>query len=140
MALLSGRQIARMVETANQLANATMVEIAEPGPLEPNGDAGAPSPVWAGEARCHLSRDQIAVVRDGAETQEDIDVVRIFDGSGAPVDFVRGPDWSATSVVIDDERRAEPIRQRWTVVGVDRDADGTLDSVRLILDNPKEAP
>lgn len=135
MALLSDRDRRKITETVHQLSNAALVEVAAPGPPAPNGDTD-PVAVWTGEAACFLDRDTVARVVDGAETLVETDVVRIYDGA-APVDYLAGADWDATTVVIED-RRSSPVRSRWAVRGAARTADGTLDSIRLELDDPKE--
>ncbi len=58
----------------------------------------------------------------------------IFDAAGADLAaIIAGADWTATTVVIRDERFATPMLWRFTVNAISYDIDGTLDSARLTL-------
>lgn len=134
--LLSAREVADILATLNLVANAALVEIAEPGAPARNGDT-EPSPVWAGEVPAFLERKRRARVVGGVQLVEDVDVLRVYDAEGAPTEYVAGADQAATTVVVEDRRGGGTTRSRWTVRGVERDADGTLDSTLLELDDER---
>jgi hypothetical protein len=134
MSLLDAGDIAWMNATAAELANATLTVIETPGPLTGSGDPGTPVAVWTGEARGFLERRDRDVLSGGVQVREQTDVFRLFDAEGAPVASLRsGADWHAATVVISDERLATAVLWRFTVVGVEHEADGTLDHVLLTL-------
>ncbi|MGH2878947.1 MAG: hypothetical protein ACRDK4_04985 [Solirubrobacteraceae bacterium] len=122
-----------MVADVNQLANATLIEIAKPGPLANNGDPGTPVPVWAGEALGTLERTR----KEGTgerETPGKHVTFKIFDASGAPAVELAGTVATASTVVIEDRSLSTPVTSRWTVKGTVREAEGTLDNFTLELD------
>ncbi len=134
MSLLSPGDIAWMNDTAAELANATLTVIETPGPLGRNNDPGTPVPVWTGEARGFLERKDRDVLSGGVQVREQTDTFILYDAQGAPVEsLVAGADWSASTVVIRDERLSTAVLWRFTVVGMQHEADGTLDHVLLTL-------
>ena len=134
MGILSSTEIASMVETVNQLANANLLEIASPGPLEPNGDPGTPVVVWEGEAPCSLERAQHESNVGEREDQGKDTTLKVFDAAGAPSIELAGAVANASTVVVEDLTGGEPVTSRWTVKGTERMADGTLDNILLTLD------
>lgn len=122
--------------TVEQLANATLLEIARPGPLATNGDPGEPVSVWTGEAKVTLQQ----TFRDGTigdrESQEKTVTLGLYD-SVAPEHLISaGAVSTASTIVVRDESEQPPITARWTVNGISkREIDGTLDTVALELDN-----
>ncbi len=136
MGLLTAKEVADMVATANELANATLLEIAAPGPIAANGDAGPPVPIWQGEARGALERMRKETGRD-REEQVRTTTFQVYDAV-APADELAGASWGATTVVIRDETRATPVTTRWTVSGTAKETEGTLDRITLELD--RESP
>lgn len=116
--------------------NALLVEIAQPGPLDRNGDPGAPVAVWSGSAAGYLKRVRRSTVSGGQQVTVHLDVFTLLGSQGAPVLEQAGPDWEASTVVIEDQRGSTPVRRRFTVTEMENRAAGTIaDSVRLELDN-----
>jgi hypothetical protein len=115
--------------------NATLTEIAQPGPLAANGDPGDPVVVWSGRARGYLKRLRRTVISGGEDVRLKRDIFTILNTAGSPPVETAGPDWEACTVVIDDERETETKTRRFTVRGAENRAAGTpVDSVRLELD------
>ncbi len=134
MGLLSPGEIAWMNDTTSELANATLTVIEAPGPLAGNGDPGTPVTVWTGEARGFLERKDRDVLNGGVQVREQTDTFILYDAQGAPVTSLRsGADSEASTVIIRDERLATTALWRFTVVGMQHEADGTLDHVLLTL-------
>jgi hypothetical protein len=134
MGLLSPGDIAWMNTTTSELANATLTVIEAPGPLARNNDPGTPVTVWEGEARGFLERTDRDVLSGGVQVREQTDTFILYDAQGAPVESLRsGSDSEASTVVIRDERLATVVLWRFTVVGMQHEADGTLDHVLLTL-------
>jgi hypothetical protein len=132
--ILSDSEIASMVDTVNQLANANLLEIAKPGSLAPNGDPGTPVAVWKGEVQCSLERAQHERNVGEREEQDKQTTLKVFDAAGAPSTELAGAVTNASTVVVEDLTGSEPVTSRWTVKGTERMADGTLDNILLTLD------
>lgn len=116
-------------------ANAALLEIARPGALDDSGDPGTPVAVWTGRAAGYLKRERISEVRDGVQADVRKDVFIILRATGAPALEAAGPDWEASTVVIEDQRTPTPVARRWSVVAMENRAAGTtVDSIRLELD------
>lgn len=134
MGLLSSGDIAWMNDTAVELANATLTVIEAPGAPGRNNDPGTPVTVWEGEARGFLERKDRDVLSAGVQVREQTDTFVLYDAQGAPVQSLRsGADAEASTVIIRDERLTTAVLWRFTVVGMQHDADGTLDHVLLTL-------
>lgn len=115
--------------------NATLVEIAAPGPLDTNGDPGEPETVWTGRARGYLKRVRRQTISGGVNVRVKRDIFTVLRTTGAPALEQAGGDWEAYTVLIDDERTSETQQLRYTVRGMENRAGGTpVDSVRLELD------
>lgn len=115
--------------------NATLVEIAKPGPLAPNGDPGAPVAVWKGKARGYLKRVKRMALSGGENVLVRRDVFTLLRTEGAPVVEQAGADWEAYTVVIEDKRTNAPEQHRYVIRGMENRAAGTpVDSIRLELD------
>jgi hypothetical protein len=125
VSLLSERDIAGMWTELEQLTNCTITEVARPGRLAANGDS-TPAPVWTGSIRGFRSSDRRTVISGGVQDDVIVETVRIFDAAGGPASYTAGADSKAHTIVIDN--------RRWTIRGVIRDKDGTLDSWLLELD------
>lgn len=141
MTLLGDGDIKRMSDQLLELSNAVLIEIATPGTLDRYGDPGTSTPAWTGRASGFLerqNRDELANANQGAielQTSIDLTTFLIFDAEGAPVLEVAGPDWQGSTVVIEDWRLGSPLPRRFSVVGFEHQADHTLDSVLLTLNN-----
>ena len=134
MTLLSAGDIALMHDTVIELANATLTKIESPGALAGNGDPGAPVTVWTGTAAGFLQREDRDVLSDGIQVHVTADTFLLFDKAGAPAAaIVAGSDWQASTVVISDERTTPAVLRRFSVTGMEHEADGTLDHVLLTL-------
>ncbi len=125
-----------MNDTLTRLTNATLTAVETPGPLADNGDPGTPVVVWTGAAQGFLARKDRDVVSDGVQVKIREDTFLLFDREGVEVGLAigsvaAGPDWSATTVVISDERLTPAILRRFTISGMEHDVDGTLDCVTL---------
>lgn len=139
MSLLSPGDVALLHDTVALLANASLVEIAAPGALERNGDPGAPTVAWTGTAPGFLERKDRTVLSGGVEVQSKTDTFILFDraaveASIALSNLLAGADWAASTVVISDRRVTPAVQMRFTVVGLEHEADGTMDHVLLTLD------
>lgn len=134
MGLLTEAEIAAMVADVNQLANATLLEIASPGPLAPNGDPGDPVAVWTGEAQGMIDRTRKEGTVGEREQQNKHVTFKVFDAAGAPAVEMAGSVGEATTVVIEDRSTPTPVTTRWTIKGIIRVGEGTLDNVTLELD------
>lgn len=121
------------------LTNAVLTEIAAPGPADRNGDPGAPVPVWTGRAEGYLKRERRTVLSAGAMADVRRDIFWLLNNAGAPALAAAGPDWEASTVVIEDMRSGTPVPRRFTVSGFENRVTGTpVDNMRLELD--AEAP
>jgi hypothetical protein len=120
--------------------NAVLVEIATPGPLDAYGDPGTPVPVWTGRAGGYLKRIRKTVLSGGASVRVATDVFTILDSHAAPILVEAGPDWTASSVVIEDRRTAMSVTRRFRVNAFEHRAAGTeVDSCRLELEGETDA-
>lgn len=123
-------------------ANATLEQIATPGPRAPNGDPGAPVPAWSGSVPAYLTTRE-RVTRTARELEEierqEVLVValRALRAAGAPVP-APGADWEADSVLVGDRRVTPPIQKRYTVDALTLRAAGTpVDDLLLALSDPR---
>lgn len=117
------------------MTNATLEEIAKPGPLQGNGDPGEPVSVWKGHARGYLKRIRRMAISGGVNVQVKRDVFVILNSAGAPAIEHAGTDWEAHTVVIADQRTGQVKRRRYAVRGMENRAIGSpVDSIRLELD------
>lgn len=140
MSLLSAGDISLMHAVMVEISNATLTQIATPGPLDRNGDPGTPVAVWTGTAEAFLERHDREVLSGGAQVQDRRTTLRVFDEAGADVaDMLAGPDWAASSVVVIDNRGVSPVTRRWTIVGMEHESDETLNSVLLTINDERAA-
>lgn len=122
------------------ISNATLTQIATPGPLDRNGDPGTPVAAWTGSAEAFLVTEDQEVLSGGVQVQDRSTTLRVFDEAGATVaSLLAGADWTASSVVVADARGVTPITRRWTVVGLEHESDQTLNSVLLTLNDERAA-
>jgi hypothetical protein len=122
------------------LSTAVLLEIAGPGALDDSGDPGAPVPVWTGRAAGYLKRERRSVVRDGNQVDVRQDIFLILRAAGAPVLESAGPDWTASTLVIEDRRTPTAVTRRFTVTAMENRAAGTaVDSIRVELDTETAA-
>jgi hypothetical protein len=120
--------------------NAMLVEIARPGPLTGNGDPGEPVQVWSGRVAGYLKRTRRQVISGGISVNIHRDVFTLLRTQGAPVVEEAGGDWSAYTVILEDNRTPTTQRRRFTVRGMENRAAGTpVDSIRLELDTEAAA-
>ena len=144
MTLLSPGDLALMNGTLNELANATLTKVETAGTLARNGDPGAPVVVWTGQARGFLERADRDVLSGGAQVKVKTDTFILFDEESrdetVPIgSILAGADWEATTVVISDERTPTPVVRRFTINGMEHQADGTLDHILLTLNGDMPA-
>lgn len=125
-------EVEAMVETVNGLSNAVLIEIAAPGPLAGNGDPGTPVVIWSGEAPGALDRTIDEGTSGERERQKKTVTFHVYDAV-APADELSGASWGASTVVIRDETYPTPKTSRWTVSGLSKETEGTLDGVTLEL-------
>lgn len=135
MALLSAGDIALMNDSLDELSNATLVKIETPGAPDAYGEPGAPTATWTGRADGFLERQDHQEVSGGEQVRIDVTTFLLFDAAGAPVTEVAGPNWSGSTVVIEDGRQAVVVTRRFSVIGMEHQQDNTLDSILLTLDN-----
>lgn len=138
MSLLSAGDLALLNDTVSLLANATLTKIETPGPLANNGDSGTPVTAWTGEARGFLERKDRDVIAAGVQVKVKTDTFILFDREGveqtvAIGSVLAGSDWEASTVVIEDERLSPSVTRRWSIAGMEHEADGTMDHVLLTL-------
>lgn len=120
---------------SSEFDNAVLVEISTPGPLDAFGDPGTPVVAWTGRAGGYLKRVRRNVLSGGATVRLTTDTFTILDSAAAPVIEEAGPDWTASTVVIDDMRTSTPVRRRFTVNALEHRAAGTIvDSLRIELE------
>lgn len=140
MSPLSAGDVRMMHRQLVGLSNATLTQIASPGTLADNGDPGTPVPVWTGTAPGFLLETDTDTLSADIEVQTKDVKLRVFDAAGASAGLLAaGADWSACTVVIADRRLTPTVSSRWTVIGLEHEQDGTLDSVLLTL-NAQSAP
>lgn len=119
----------------DEFSNATLVEIAGPGPLNRDGDPGDPVAVWTGRADGYLKRARKNVLSAGVQVRVATDTFTILDTQLAPVIAIAGADWEASTVVIEDHRTGAVLARRFTVNAMEHRAAGSIvDSVRLELE------
>lgn len=120
------------------LTNAVLTKIETPGPLTDEGDPGTPVAAWTGRAAGYLKRVARQEVSGGEQITVKEDVFILLRSTGAPIVETAGPDWEATTVVIEDRRTPTPVTRRFTVDGMENRAAGTpVDSIRLQLANER---
>jgi hypothetical protein len=118
----------------DEFANAVLTEIAAPGPLADNGDPGTPVAVWTGRAPGYLKRSSKSILSAETNVKVPVDTFTILDSAGAPIVAEPGPDWEASTVVIEDRRTGVAVARRFTVNAAEHRAAGTIvDSLRLEL-------
>lgn len=134
MTLLDASDIGVMHDTLIELSNATLTTVETPGTLGRNGDPGVPVTAWTGSAPGFLLHEEKDILSQGVEVSEPKTTFRLFDQAGADVSrMFSGADWSASTVVIADHRLATTSTRRWTIIAMEHEQDGTLDSVLLTL-------
>lgn len=139
MSLLSAGDVYLMNATLEEIANASLIEIATPDTLDAYGDPGSAVVVWTGEVDAYLLTRDIDVLSAGTEVQVQKTTLRVFDAEGATVAALRaGADWSAATVVVVDRRGVVPVQRRWTVVAMEHESDQTLNSVSLTLNDERD--
>ena len=126
--------------TLVMLANATLTKIEAPGPLADNGDPGVPITTWMGTAPAFLERQDRDVLSGGVQVTIRTDTLIVFDQAGADIAaIISGADWEATTVVVTDNRLSVPVVRRFTITGLEHQADGTLDHCLLTLNAVRAA-
>jgi hypothetical protein len=117
------------------LANSVLTEIRGPGAVGPSGDTDSTGPVlWTGRVDGYLQRTRKTVVADGQQARVALDVFHMLTSNGSPVLEQAGPDWDATTIVIEDRRTIPVLARRFTVDMMQLSAAGTpVDSIRLEL-------
>jgi hypothetical protein len=137
VSLLSPGDIAIMHGELVGLSNADLTQIATPGPLADNSDPGTPVPVWTGTAPAFLLEADTDKLSADVEVQAEDVKLRIYDAAGVPADlFAAGADWAGSTVVVADRRLSTTLTRRWSVIALEHEQDGTLDSVLLTLNAP----
>jgi hypothetical protein len=122
------------------LTNATLVEIASPGPLQGNGDPGTPQTVWTGAVVGYLKRARRTSVSGSVNVPSRRDSFVLLRSQGAPAVEQAGGEWEAYTVVIVDRRTPTAVKRRYMVRGMENRAASTkVDSIRLELDPEGEA-
>lgn len=140
MSLLSAGDVTLMHAVMVEISNATLTAINAPGALERNGDPTVGAALWTGTAEAFLERHDREVLSGGAQVQDRRTTLRVFDEAGADVaDMLAGPDWTASSVVVVDNRGASPVTRRWTIIGMEHESDETLNSVLLTINDERAA-
>lgn len=132
MGLLTEDEIAAMTDTLGELTNALLIEVADPGAPDESNDPGAPAVVWRGQARAFFSRERRTSTLNDVERVDVVDTLRIYDAEGAPTTYTAGAAPAGSTVVV----TYGATTLRWTVEGMERDSDGTLDSTLLELATP----
>ncbi len=139
MSLLSPGDLALLNDTVTLLSNASLIAVETPGPLADNGDPGTPVEAWTGTAPGFLERKDRNVLSAGVEVQVKADTFILFDQAGVEAgitlsDVLAGADWTASTIVIADGRVTPAQPTRFSVVGMEHEADGTMDHILLTLD------
>lgn len=116
--------------------NAVLVEVASPGPLASNGDAGVPVPVWTGRAGGYLKRGRNESRSNNADVLTDTITFTLLRTVADVASLIStGSDAQASSVVIDDMRTGVAVRARYRVNAFENRAAGTIvDSLKLTLE------
>lgn len=122
-------------------ANATLTAIATPGSPDRNGDPTTGTPIWTGAAPGYLTRIDRTILNDGQQTTVKLDVFALPRTVGAAILEVAGPDWTATTVTIEDRRNPDAIASfTFRVRAMEQRAAGTaLDHIRLELEHGQPA-
>jgi hypothetical protein len=116
--------------------NAVITAITGPGSPDESGDPRDDGAVlWSGRAWGYLKRSDRTVLSGGNQVKVQADVFTVLDTAGAPLLAESGPDWTATTVTIEDHRKLAPVTRTFRVDAMEHRAAGTVaDSVRLELD------
>jgi hypothetical protein len=126
--------LAHMADIVHRTAaNATLTRIQAPGQPDRNGDTQPGPDLWTGQQPGFLARVQHEEVSGGQQVTVDTDTFTMV-GHAAPLDTVSGPDWTASTITVVDQRAAQAVERTFRVVGVEHTAHGLLDSVLLTLD------
>lgn len=135
--MLSAGEIASMRGTLDQLTNATLLKIENPDSAEVDeyGESGEPVAVWTGRADGYLERQDHQEISGGQEVDVEGITFRLLDDAGAPVLAEAGPNWSGSTIVLEDRRLDDVVTSRFSVIGMEHEANGLLDSVLLTLDS-----
>lgn len=117
-------------------ANATLTAINGPGAPDAYGDTTDGSELWTGEARGYLTRIARTVVSSGEQLFIKQDIFALPRTESAPILEAAGPDWTATSITIEDRRDpAGAVTRTFRVKAMEDRAAGTiLDHIRLELE------
>jgi hypothetical protein len=122
----------------NVFTNALLLEVRAPGAIDRTGAVGVGTVLWTGRAGGYLKRQRAQTKRSGEEDKGRMDTFTIL-RSQAPVLEQAGPNWKATTILVEDHRGQTPVQRHFTVQGMEDRAVGSIvDSVRLELSN--EAP
>lgn len=143
--MLTAGEIRSMRTTLDELTNATLTAIETPADLDEYGDPGGTTSAWTGRADGFLeildhqetvgAHQANGAIAGGRQTSIQLTTFRLLDDAGAPIIEQAGPDWSGTTVLIEDRRLTTPVTLRFSVVGMEHEANGLLDSILLTLDN-----
>lgn len=121
------------------LSNSVLTEITPAGALDDTGDPTTGTPAWEGRAQGYLKRMDRQEVSGGQQVTVHETVFFLLTSMGAPAIESAGPDWQASTVVIEDQRTTPPVTRRWTVDGMENRMAGTIvDSIRLQLTDPRD--
>lgn len=118
--------------------NATLIEIASPGPLADNGDPGTPVAVWTGRAGGYLKRARKNVRSSESQVRVEVITFTLLRTVAPEVAdlIVAGSDDEASTVVIEDNRTPTTSTLRYRVNAAENRAAGTIvDSLKLELEN-----
>lgn len=117
--------------------NCVVLQLTEAPIVDDYGDATdvSDSVIWEGRAPSHLRRKRIRVYDQRGFTLEDRDMVIVRDIHGLPCEDIKAGDQRiATTILIDDLRAGNTVRNRYTVESVEhRAGGGIVDSVKLVL-------
>jgi hypothetical protein len=116
-------------------ANAVLTQINGPGTPDRYGDVAAVGPaLWTGRAAGYLKRAKANARSGGIQITEKTDEFVILNSTGAAILDQAGPDWSATTVTIEDQRALARVTKTFRVLAMENRAAGlAVDSVRLEL-------
>lgn len=114
------------------LANATLTEIHDPGPVDRSGKRqGDGNLVWSGMLRCYLRRASKMVTVGGNLNRVEFDQLVIR--GRIPASIGIGSDFAGSVLTVSDERDGTIIR-KFRAAGIEKLAAGTaVDSVRIEL-------
>lgn len=140
MGLLPDHEIAGIVATLHETANARLTKITEPGTVDRNGDPGPGTDLWTGSAPCWLERERHDELSGGTQVPVHRDSLVVLDADAPPAMLAAGPDWDAVTVTVQDLRvPGSPVTITWTVKAAEHTAFGLVDSVRLELEGEQAA-